>query len=78
MVKKILAKLIFGFIVLLLIAAIVLIVLLWKGIVPVKEGGGSKTYNVKGVDVSHYQGDIDWKKLSSQNISFAFIILHII
>ena len=30
-------------------------------------------YPVKGVDVSSYQGDIDWETLSSQDISFAFI-----
>lgn len=26
-----------------------------------------------GVDVSHYQGDIDWKSLEEQDVSFAFI-----
>ena len=30
-------------------------------------------YPVRGVDVSSYQGEIDWKTLSSQNLSFAFI-----
>ena len=30
-------------------------------------------YSVLGVDVSNYQGDIDWKILEKQNISFAFI-----
>ena len=30
-------------------------------------------YQVFGVDVSHYQGDIDWKKLESQGVMFAFI-----
>lgn len=34
----------------------------------------SKTkYPVRGVDVSAYQGDIDWQTLSKQGISFAFI-----
>lgn len=33
-----------------------------------------KDYPVRGVDVSHYQGDIDWQILSRQDdISFAFI-----
>ena len=31
------------------------------------------TYPVRGVDVSSYQGTIDWEVLSSQNIQFAFI-----
>ncbi len=30
-------------------------------------------YQVHGVDVSHYQGEIDWKVLEEQNVSFAFI-----
>lgn len=30
-------------------------------------------YSVRGVDVSSYQGVIDWKTLSAQNISFVFI-----
>ena len=34
---------------------------------------GAGTYSVRGVDVSHYQGDIDWSVLSAQDISFAYI-----
>lgn len=30
-------------------------------------------YSVKGVDVSAYQGTIDWNKLSAQDIDFVFI-----
>ena len=30
-------------------------------------------YPVFGVDVSNYQGIIDWKRLETQNVSFAFI-----
>lgn len=30
-------------------------------------------FPVMGVDVSHYQGEVDWKKLEEQNVSFAFI-----
>jgi len=33
----------------------------------------STRYPVRGVDVSAYQGDIDWAVLSRQNIHFAFI-----
>lgn len=32
-----------------------------------------KPYEVQGIDVSHYQGDIDWKKIEEQKIDFAFI-----
>ncbi len=33
----------------------------------------SEQYAVKGVDVSAYQGDIDWQVLAQQDIQFAFI-----
>lgn len=32
-----------------------------------------KKYPVFGVDVSHYQGDIDWERLEEQGVRFAFI-----
>jgi lysozyme len=32
-----------------------------------------KTFPVRGIDVSHHQGDIDWKKIATQNIDFAYI-----
>lgn len=30
-------------------------------------------YEMRGVDVSHYQGDIDWEKMAGENIDFAYI-----
>lgn len=30
-------------------------------------------YELQGVDVSHYQGEIDWKQIQEQDIQFAFI-----
>lgn len=30
-------------------------------------------YEIRGVDVSHYQGDIDWEKMADENIDFAYI-----
>lgn len=30
-------------------------------------------YPVRGVDVSHYQGEIDWKLLAGQDVQFAYI-----
>ena len=32
-----------------------------------------KEYPVRGVDVSRYQGDIDWQLLAAQDISFAYV-----
>ena len=38
-------------------------------ITPIFAGG----FEVRGVDVSHYQGTIDWEKLAGQELDFAFI-----
>lgn len=46
--------------------------LLWNGIIWFNNPS-NKDYPIRGVDVSHYQGDIDWAALSSQDIEFAFI-----
>lgn len=47
-------------------------ILIYNGyIIPTKLE--AEKYEIRGVDVSEYQGDIDWKTLSSQYIDFAFI-----
>ena len=33
----------------------------------------AKSYPVQGIDVSHYQGQIDWKQMKAQGIGFAYI-----
>lgn len=53
-------------------SGIVLFALVWNGII-ILNGHQSSKYEVKGADVSAYQGEIDWSVLASQNISFAFI-----
>ncbi|MCR5249921.1 MAG: endo alpha-1,4 polygalactosaminidase [Lachnospiraceae bacterium] len=30
-------------------------------------------YPVKGIDVSHYQGNVDWKRIKEQGIQFAYV-----
>lgn len=37
------------------------------------NGAEAEKYPVRGVDVSHYQGKIDWQTLSGQNIQFAYV-----
>ena len=62
------------------LASILMIVILgiagvfmvWNGIV-ILNGFSANKYPVKGIDVSSYQGEIDWQELSGENISFAFI-----
>lgn len=56
----------------LMICGITLVVLLWNGVILLNNPSKSK-YPVRGVDVSHYQGEIDWQVLASQGIDFAFI-----
>ena len=38
----------------------------WKGHVPAK-------YDVHGIDVSRYQGNIDWQRVAASGVSFAYI-----
>ena len=55
-----------------ILALCFLAALVWNGkIVPNRLFAAP--YPVKGVDVSSYQGVIDWKTLSAQDISFVFI-----
>lgn len=51
---------------------VLLFVLVWNGVIVLNALPASR-YPVKGVDVSSYQGQIDWQLLSSQGFSFAFI-----
>lgn len=46
--------------------------LTYKGIIILNNPSTDK-YPVRGVDVSSYQGEIDWNKLSHNHIQFAFI-----
>lgn len=47
--------------------------LLWEGILFIHEPL-EKNYPVKGIDLSHYQGDVDWKNIKKDmGITFAFI-----
>lgn len=49
-------------------AAFVFLLLAWAAVRPSADG-----YDVLGVDVSHYQGEIDFEKLEEQGMSFVFI-----
>lgn len=46
--------------------------LLWAGVLHVADPW-ARRYPVRGVDVSRYQGTIDWAVLGRQDIDFAFI-----
>ena len=57
---------------LILIFNVIHTVKLYTGAIPPEKPDFEK-YPVKGVDVSRYQGNIDWHVLSEQDVTFAFI-----
>ena len=59
-----------GFII--LFVPLVLALLLFFGVLHINNPS-AKEYPIRGVDVSSYQGEVDWDTLSEQNISFAYI-----
>ena len=36
-------------------------------------GRGPRSYPIHGIDVSRYQGDIDWRQVKSSGVSFAYL-----
>lgn len=72
MTKSFKKKIIISLTLFLAICAVIAFLLFWNAVIPL-NCPSDKEYPVRGVDVSHYQGDIDWAALSSQDISFAFI-----
>ncbi len=65
-------KIIAVFVSLIIILCIIAGFLVFNGVI-ILNGFSAKKYQVKGIDVSSYQGKIDWEELSRQNVSFAFI-----
>ncbi|MBI4855924.1 MAG: hypothetical protein HY818_04190 [Acetobacterium woodii] len=55
------------------IAVLIIIVLIIYGVTNTFNQEKRADHLVKGVDLSAYQGEIDWKLLAEQNIDFAFI-----
>jgi len=37
------------------------------------NGTAAGNYPVKGIDVSHYQGEVDWEAVAGQGIAFAYV-----
>ena len=46
--------------------------LVWKGVIRPNESAAAR-YTVRGADVSHYQGIIDFDRLAEQGLQFVFI-----
>ena len=64
-----------------IISAVIIAVLMAAAVIPaelfmngfIRINPSEKDYPVRGIDVSSYQGEIDWNVLSSQDIDFVFI-----
>ena len=63
-------KWLFGLAALALMALAAALVL--NGVIPLNRLSKAD-YPIRGVDVSHYQGDVDWDVLAAQDIRFAFV-----
>lgn len=56
-----------------LVSALLLTTLLWYQGIIIPNASSAKHYPVKGVDVSSYQGEIEWEQFQEQGLKFAFI-----
>lgn len=56
----------------LLMLMVIVFLLYYNGVIHFNNPS-TKKYPVRGIDVSSYQGDIDWNLLSKENINFTFI-----
>lgn len=54
------------------LVAAVLVLLVWRGAIQLNHPSDAE-YPVRGVDVSHYQGEIDFARLEQQGMRFAFV-----
>lgn len=72
MKSKVKRNLLIGIPTICLLVFIVIIMLIYNGVI-LLNGLSASRYQVRGVDVSSYQGEIDWETLADQDIQFAFI-----
>lgn len=61
------------YLVIVLLIGLVITTLLWYQGVIIPNESVAEQYSVKGIDVSAYQGEIEWPKLQEQELEFAFI-----
>ena len=61
------------YLILLVIGVLLLTVLLWYQGIIIPNARGANEYSIKGIDVSAYQGEIEWDQMQEQDMRFAFI-----
>ena len=64
-------KILITIMIIILILFIIFLLMVNGYIIPTKIE--AEKFEVKGIDVSEYQGEVDWDKIKEQNIDFAFI-----
>lgn len=55
------------------VAVAALMLLRWRGLILLSHEAAPDQWEVFGVDVSSYQGEVDWSVLAEQGVEFAFI-----
>ncbi|MGB7999181.1 MAG: GH25 family lysozyme [Anaerobacillus sp.] len=55
------------------VGALLLTILLWYQGMIIPNAFSARHYPVKGIDVSSYQGEIEWEQIQKQDLKFAFI-----
>ena len=70
--NKMLIRLLIIAVTFIVVLGLVFAMLIYNGVI-LLNNPSEKEYPVRGVDVSSYQGEIDWEILSKENIDFAFI-----
>lgn len=55
------------------VAFAALVLLRWRGLILLSHEANPDQWEVFGVDVSSYQGEVDWPVLAEQGVEFAFI-----
>lgn len=63
----------FGYPIIFLVIALLLTILLWYQGIMIPNTFSAKNYPVKGIDVSSYQGEMEWEQFQKQGIKFAFV-----
>jgi lysozyme len=71
-VKRLNKKVLIGMIIVLFCLMLLFAILVYKKIIIINHPSNER-YPIAGVDISHYQGNINWNDLARQNIDFAFI-----
>ena len=70
---RMLLRLVLAALILAGLAALTVGLLRWRGHILFREEPDPEQWEVFGVDVSTYQGDVDWTALADQGVDFAFI-----